>query len=338
MRAVQDGAKKASAITQQILDFSKSDLAEKAGAVNMTELITKTCQLLRGAISPDHKIIIQLPAESLYVLGVDAKLVQVVVNLMTNARDALGDSGTVKVGLERCRDINLLSKVFNLKELPCSEYLRLYVEDTGHGMTGEVMERMFEAYFSTKKKHGTGLGLSTVASIVRALGGTVSVSSKVGTGTSISVFLPELDWSFESAFITKDEAREIEGGNENILIIDDEDPVRNVLAISLEHLGYQVEMAASGVEALDMFGNGGPPADLVILDMLMPVLSGEKVFFELRKRNPAVKVLVISGYSSQEAIDKILKNGGLGFIQKPFTIEELAKKVRECLAAATKSA
>lgn len=332
LSAVEEGAKKASTMTQQILNFSKLDVAERSLRINLGDLVARTCNLLRRAISPQFKLEHSIPKQTVPVLAVEGKLAQVIVNLVINARDALKPGGRIHVAVEECGDRQHLEKVLGSGDLPCPRYVVLSVEDDGHGMPPEVLGRIFEPYFSTKKEKGTGLGLFTVAAIVRSFGGAIDVSSQVGVGTRVSVYLPVIE-AEEEEYASPPEKiqRRLETGNESILIIDDEYAVRNVLSLSLQHLGYKVVVACSGSEGLDKYCSAVSSFDLVILDMLMPYLSGEQVFFQLKSCDPQVKVLLISGYASEEAVSNILQNGGLDFIQKPFTIEELARRVRDCL-------
>lgn len=332
LAAVEEGGKKASVITQQILNFSRQDSGAKPTRVNLNDLVTRTCSLLRGAISPVYQLRSALLETPGFVLASEATLAQVVVNLVINARDALGQNGEIVVALRRERDQELLRRVFESEDLPSHEYAVLSVRDNGHGMSQEVLRRIFEPYFSTKKEKGTGLGLATVSSIVRALGGAIQVATEVGKGTEISVFLPEVAAPEQEELSGKRrQRRRLEGGDERILVIDDEIPVRNVLSVSLRHLGYTVKTAGSGEEALALFESEQPRFDLVISDMLMPQMPGDKVFFKLKELQDDVRVLLMSGYSSNESVQRVLDNGGIDFIQKPFTIEELATKVRQCL-------
>ncbi|MCB0337401.1 MAG: response regulator, partial [Bdellovibrionales bacterium] len=155
---------------------------------------------------------------------------------------------------------------------------------------------------------------------------------KPGEGTCFSVLFPLCSsGGSKPQAITDSAERVLPVGDEKILVVDDEEPVRNVLSKSLSHLGYQVEVAENGEQAIEKYVQTVGHYDLVILDMLMPQLSGEQVFFSLKEHNPEVAVLVISGFTSEESVNRILENGGKGFIQKPFTIEALAKKVRECV-------
>lgn len=331
LRAVEDGAKKASSITAQILNFSKLDTAEEPRRVELRELVSRTCSLLRGAISLEYRLIQEVPDSPVYVIAVDGKLAQVVVNLVVNARDAVKSGGNIWVVVSECRESSRLAKAFGDAELPCARYATLEVRDDGHGMSESIIPKIFEPYFSTKKSKGTGLGLSTVSAIVRQFGGAIEVKSQIDVGTSITVFLPMVDASPAELRPKVERLPHLPTGTERILIVDDEYPVRNVLTVSLQHLGYKVEAAESGLEALERFRRAAEPFDLVILDMLMPQLSGDRVFAKLRELDPSVRVLVISGFSSEEAIQSILENGGRGFIQKPFTIEELARQVRRSI-------
>jgi two-component system, cell cycle sensor histidine kinase and response regulator CckA len=329
LNAIEEGGKKASLMTQQILNFSRLDTSERIQPVQLSELINKTLVLMKGAITAQYPILYTPPSSEIRVLGVEGELAQVLINLLINARDALLPGGTITVSLELIKDREIIDRAFANREHAAGSFARLRVVDVGHGMSPEVLKKIFEPYFSTKKGKGTGLGLATVQAIIRHCGGAIEVQSKEGIGTTVSVYVPAIESSATQAATT---ARpKLQRGTEHILVIDDEYPVRNVLAVSLQHLGYEVVTAASGVEALELLPQLSRPIDLVLLDMLMPNLPGEKVFVKLREMAPQLKVLVMSGYSSEEAVESILKNGGVGFIQKPFTIEELASKVRQCL-------
>jgi CheY-like chemotaxis protein len=199
-------------------------------------------------------------------------------------------------------------------------------------MSEHVKARLFEPYFTTKNAAGTGLGLATVNSIVKQLGGAVQVESEVGCGTVFKIMLP---------LVVEDQQEDIEhaqsgevannGQGEKVLVIDDEDAVRNVLGLSLAHLGYDVDTASSGREGLEKFQAAQGTVRLVILDLLMPGLSGEDVFYRLREMQPDLRVLIVSGFSSAHVVERLLEEGGSDFIQKPFSIEVLSEKVRGCL-------
>lgn len=328
LSAIEEGAKKASLITQQILKFSKMETAETLKKIDINELIVKTYGLLRGALSPLIDLQYDLPQEPIYVMAVEGRLAQVLVNLVINARDALNKSGKIVISADVCNDLKALKGV----QLDCTkEWVVMTVTDNGSGMSEDVIQHVFEPYFSTKKNKGTGLGLATVLSIVKSFGGVIKIRSKVGAGTVMSVYLPKVEVSGDVQ-TSKDSKRvQLVGGSEKILVVDDDAAVRSVLEMSLTHLGYEVEIVTTGYEAVEKLKEHKDKFDLVMLDMLMPQLSGNETFLMLRNIQPDLKVLAMSGYTSEESVKSILQNGGKGFIQKPFTIADLSKKVRVCL-------
>lgn len=338
LRTIEDGSKKASQMTQQILKFSKMEPAD-VSPVDLNDLVQRTVSLLRRAISPEFNIVMHPCEERVTVLAAEAKLAQILANLMINARDALTQNGTISVALRRVTNLAELDEAFQSHERGASGYVKLVVEDDGHGIPNEVRERIFEPYFSTKSDKGTGLGLTTVLSIVRELGGAITVDSEAGRGTRISVYVPciETPPADESLGQTIDSRTPlVPRGVECVLVIDDEYPVRNVIALGLTHLGYRVLSASSGIEGIELYRAQAGQISLVLLDMLMPKLSGHEVFFKLRSIDPDACVLLMSGYSSEELVEDVLRNGGKGFLQKPFSIEELSRKVRGCLDARVK--
>ena len=278
--------------------------------------------IVRLNVVPSEKPVVVMASESY--------LSQVIINLIVNARDAIEGSGEVVVRLEPRCDRAEVEKLFG-KEPASPAYCTLVVEDTGAGMDEEVKARLFEPYFTTKKESGTGLGLSTVHSIVKELGGGIVVESERGKGTTFKIVLPADIDVHEDTESYEDVSAPVRGNGEKVLIIDDEYAVRNVLGLSLSHLGYAVETACSGLEGVEKYAEAKGAFDLVILDMLMPGLSGEEVFTRIREMNPTCRVLLVSGFSSEHVVSKILEQGGMDFIQKPFLIEVLSRKVRGCL-------
>lgn len=355
--AIESGARKAAVITGQILNFSRLENSSAEGPVDLCQLASSTYVLLRGAIPPRFGMSLSIPPKPVYVLGVEARLAQILINLVINARDALTDSGSVEIFIQP-PDLDLPADSSKVG------MGQLIVRDNGRGMSAAVLEKAFERYYTTKGRSGTGLGLAVVREVLDGIGGSIEVKSEEGIGTEVTVYLPLFvqedletqvheDLESRSSLGTKEGVESVSGsehrsservgsapppikeglaGSERILLVDDEDPVRNVLALSLQHLGYSVCPVESGRSALERFEAEQGQFDLVILDMLMPHMSGDQLFFKLQKLKPAVAVLVMSGYSSEVAVRKILESGGRGFLQKPFTIEEFAKEIRRCLA------
>ena len=257
LKALEDGARKAAGMTQQILNFSKLDASGVPAIVDVPDLVRKCCSLLSRTISPAYKLTFDLPLEPIFTKIVEAELAQVVFNLVINARDAIKESGDIGVSVR------------NYSTDTTSEVC-ISVRDNGCGMTPEVRSRIFEPFYSTKQDKGTGLGLSTVATIVRNVRGRVEVDSTLGAGTTMRIFVPQCPQP-SAASPTSPQAAA--SGSGRILVVDDESSVRTVLQLSLERLGYTVVAVENGNLALDRYvAEGG--FDLVILDMIMPELSG----------------------------------------------------------------
>jgi two-component system cell cycle sensor histidine kinase/response regulator CckA len=313
LAAIEDGARKSSLMTQQILRFARYDPQEEPMALDISGVVKRTMVLLRGAISPEYRINIEIPQEKIEIRATEGKIAQVLINLVVNARDASERNQSITIGLKA--DEN---------------FVELFVRDEGIGMSPEIQARIFEPFFSTKKEKGTGLGLTSVRAIVEEYHGQIHVSSKLGKGTTVKVSFPRvLDGKIE---IENNEEEVLLRGSERVLVVDDESPVRNVVEMSLQHLGYTVSSAASGEEALRLVQDKKFKFELVILDMLMPKMSGEQVYMKLQDIAPQIKVLVMSGFVAESVLENLRKKGNFEFIQKPFTIEELSKKVRKCLA------
>ena len=330
LQAIEEGALRAASLTQQILKFSKVDAASTTTRIELGDLVARVATLMKSAIPSIVRLNVVPSEKPVVVMASESYLSQVIINLIVNARDAIEGSGEVVVRLEPRCDRAGVEALFG-KEPPSPAYCTLVVEDTGAGMDEEVKARLFEPYFTTKKESGTGLGLSTVHSIVKELGGGIVVESERGKGTTFRIVLPADIDAHEDTESYEDDSAPVRGNGEKVLIIDDEYAVRNVLGLSLSHLGYAVETACSGLEGVEKYAEAKGSFDLVILDMLMPGLSGEEVFARIREMNPTCRVLLVSGFSSEHVVSKILEQGGMDFIQKPFLIEVLSRKVRGCL-------
>jgi two-component system cell cycle sensor histidine kinase/response regulator CckA len=330
LEAIEEGSNKASLLTREIVNFSKMDDRESDYS-EICEVIEKTCSLLRGALPPRFQIVKNLPI-SPYVVGIsEGRLAQIIVNLVMNARDAIKGQGVIEISVE-CIDKDSDLPIFSNTDKRA--YCLLKIKDNGSGIPKDLIGRVCKPYFSTKKDKGTGLGLATVTDIVKRARGYFHIDSEEGLGTTISVFLPLcgriLDGDFDQDAEVVDDKAFLKGSG-YVLVVDDEEAVRNVIVMSLKHIGYEVDSAENGIIGLDKFKLNPKKYDLVILDMLMPELSGEETFYVLKEINPDVKVLFISGFTSELSVHNVLKNGGSGFLQKPFTIEQLARKVLECL-------
>jgi CheY-like chemotaxis protein len=326
--AIEDGARRAAAITQKILDFARGQDAA-FGAVRLRTILESALKLVRTSIPENIHIEMQSCAEDVLAYGDENQLSQLLMNLTLNARDALPNGGkiSIRLGQETYSD----PKVCEHLGIVPGTFASIQIRDNGHGIPGDLQDKIFEPFFTTKTRLGTGLGLAIVASIVKLHCGSIQLESKENVGTCFTILLPTCA-SVETKLDGGDE--ELPGGDENILVVDDEEAVRTIVQRSLEHLGYRVTTAKDGVEALDSFAKSPGAFHLVIIDMIMPHMAGDELYSRLREINSSVSVLLASGYSSDARTRSVLDNGGLGFIQKPFAVEELAREVRRCLDVA----
>lgn len=330
LAAIEDGARRAALMSQQILDFSRDeDVAHRT--VDLFELSQAAAKLLKGMLPETVKLQVKGHSHKHFVSGDETKLCQLVVNFAVNAIDALPNGGTIEIAI----DETVVGQGGN-DEIPPGRYVRLAVRDDGTGIPDAVRDRIFEPYFTTKSKTGTGLGLATVFSIVRTHGGAILVETEEGKGTCFQVLLPAVE------SIPRPQSKPLKPilptGSESILVIDDEEAVRLVVQRSLEHLGYQVEVVENGILGIERYRQNINKYQLVILDMIMPQMPGDEVFFKLQEIDVRVPVLLASGYSSDSRMRAVLDAGGLGFIRKPFAIEDLAEEVRRCLDSARQAA
>jgi len=251
---------------------------------------------------------------------------QVFLNLFVNAWQAMPEGGDIFISLE--------NSVLGEDEvaphgLRPGRYVKITVTDTGVGMPPEILSRVFEPFFTTKERgRGTGLGLASVYGIVKNHGGFILVDSEKDVGTSFTIYLPASDKTPEKEE-KKDEG--VEKGSGTVLLVDDEDMILSVGRGMLERLGYTVIAAQGGREGVRLFGENAGKIDLVILDMVMPEFSGRETFEAMRRQDPGVKVLLSSGYSLDGQARQLMDSGCNGFIQKPFTMAELSKKISEIL-------
>lgn len=323
LTAIDYGARRAAGMSQQILEYARGTPLE-VSTVNLSFVVAAVVNLLRTSIGPNIQVQTQGCDADYYVYGDEGQLNQLVVNLAVNARDALPVGGTIQICIER-----VLFDQSNTLGLTAGSYAMLSIVDNGTGIPTDLREKIFEPFFTTKSNHGTGLGLSTVVSVVQSLGGSIRVESEEGVGTRFDVFLPMSD--DEEPAEDDTESGEIPLGTERILVVDDEESVRMVMQRCLEHLGYSVIVAKDGIEAIESFRQHPQDYQLVILDMIMPHMAGDEVFRRLKELDSTVGVLIASGYSSDGKTKAVLEQGGLGYIQKPFAVEDLARAVRRCL-------
>jgi len=293
----------------------------------LNDLMAGMDEMLRRLIGDDVEIAIRLDAALGRVRADAGQVEQVIMNLVVNARDAMLKGGRLVIETVNCE----IDASGGHEDLVPGSYVMLSVSDTGFGMSSETMSRIFEPFFTTKAE-GTGLGLATVYGIVRQMNGHISVQSQQGAGTTFKIYLPRVRQDTESPRqVPSDRAPD---GTETILLVEDEPSVREIAASTLRARGYEVLEASNGEEALNVARNHrGPKIHLLITDVIMPKMGGRKLAVGLSDRDPAIRILYMSGHPG----DMIGNQGELDsdtcFLQKPFSPDALSFKVREVLDA-----
>jgi two-component system cell cycle sensor histidine kinase/response regulator CckA len=329
LEEIREAARRATVLTRQLLAFSRRQVMQPS-VMSLNTIVAGAERLLRRLIGEDITLVTRLDAALGAVKADAGQLEQVIMNLAVNARDAMPDGGTLTVetanvpaGTEPPADL--------LTVMPPGEYVLLRVIDTGAGMDAGTMAHLFEPFFTTKEVgKGTGLGLATVYGVVKQSGGFISVASEPGRGAAFSVYLPRVGESVEASVAERDGPGSSEG-KETILLVEDEIAVRAVASQVLRRLGYAVLEAADARSALQFAEEHKGAIALLVTDVVMPGLDGRELADRLRARRPQLKVLFMSGYAYDAALEHGPLKPGLNFLQKPFTPEGLAQKVREVL-------
>jgi CheY-like chemotaxis protein len=256
----------------------------------------------------------------------------VLLNLYVNAWQAMPGGGELYIGTENVRVQEDFIKAFQARR---GRYVKISVTDTGVGMDKETRAKIFDPFFTTKEMgRGTGLGLASVYGIVKNHEGIIDVQSKKGEGTTFHIYLPA---SHRALTGEGDSLEELVGGEEGVLLVDDEEMIIDVGKKMLEKLGYEVTLARSGVEALEVYKEHRDRIELVILDLIMPEMDGGDTYDQLKAIDPSVKVLLSSGYSMDGHAQEVLARGCQGFIQKPFDLRDLSRLVRRVLDSESSS-
>jgi PAS domain S-box-containing protein len=326
-------ARRAAELARQLLAYSGKGRFS-VGPIDLSRLVGEMQRILATVVSKKAELRL-LPGEGPLVVEGDAtQLRQVVMNLITNASDALQDRPgtiTVRTGSGRFGAAELRSSYVN-GELPAGAYAWVEVADTGVGMGPETAARIFDPFFTTKQS-GHGLGLAATLGIVRGHRGTVQVISEPGLGTSIRVLLPAHQAALPEDPRSEAASPALAPARATVLVADDDATVRQVARRVLERAGYRVVSAGNGREAVDLLAASPGTIDVVLLDLTMPVMGGEEAFRELRERRLPVRVVLSSGFSEQDASSRFVGSGLAGFIQKPYMVDELLSVIRRALAA-----
>ncbi|HEV2751850.1 MAG TPA: ATP-binding protein, partial [Gemmatimonadales bacterium] len=321
---------RAAELTRQLLAFSRRQvLAPKV--LDLNAVVANMDRMLRRLLGEDVELVTSLDPIAGAVNADPGQLEQVLLNLAVNARDAMPTGG--RLSIETARFTLHEEHVERRHRLPPGDYACLVVADTGVGMDEATQAHLFEPFFTTKEVgKGTGLGLATVYGIVKQSGGYIWVYSEPGRGTTIKVYLPRVPGATEAP-APAPPPREVRGGHETVLLVEDATPVRTLARRSLEACGYRVLDAADGPAALELSARHGDPIDLLVTDVVMPGMSGRELAERLAPQRPSMKVLYTSGYTDDAMVRQGVLTAGVAFLQKPFVPDSLARKVREVLDA-----
>lgn len=325
---IKKAGERASQLTRQLLMVSRKQQWVPQ-VLDLNQVVGSFEKMLRRIISEDIRFEI-VAAPSLGRTKADpGQIEQLLMNLVVNACDAMPQGGTLTTATANV----VLDSEFTRHHVTAApgRYVSLTVQDTGCGMTPDVLARVFEPFFTTKgPTKGTGLGLSTVYGLVKQSGGYITVESTPGVGTTVTTYFPAVDDLVESAAGRPRFVQTLDG-TETILLVEDNADVRNLMRKVLERYGYNVLHARDAGEAIAIEDGYRGAIHLLVSDMIMPGLSGPDLAQRIVRRRPAIKVLFVSGYASREVIDHGVSSQNASFLQKPFNPETLAQKVRQCL-------
>jgi PAS domain S-box-containing protein len=324
---VLNGAKRARDLVKQILAFSRqSDHDMKPMKVHL--VLKEALQLIKSSLPSTIKITQNIQSDCGLVFADPTQIHQIVMNLCTNAYHAMEETGgKLTVNL---KEVELTAEDLKDQAMVPGPHVCLTVADTGPGMEQSVIDRIFDPYFTTKEKgKGTGLGLAVVDGIVKSHGGHISVYSEPGKGTEFKVFLPVIKTKEEEHQVETDTP--IQKGNERILLVDDQDMVAQMEKQMLERLGYHVTVRTSSTDALEAFRTQPDKFDVVITDMTMPNMTGDKLAAELIKIRPAIPIILCTGFSEMMSKEKAAALGIKGFLMKPVVMKDLSSIIRKVL-------
>ena len=331
---IKKAAERAASLTRQLLAFSRKQVLQPK-VLDLNSLVTETSKMLRRLVGENIELVSALDPALGQVKADDGQIEQVIMNLVVNARDAMPKGGKLTVETANV----FLDQSYTRQHIAVQPgaYVMLAVSDTGCGMDAETQKHIFEPFYTTKEKgKGTGLGLSTVYGIVKQSGGHLWVYSEVGRGTTFKVYLPRVDESVDARSLGEAHT-ESPHGWETVLLVEDEDVVRGLLRDVLEMEGYTVLEATGGSEAIRICKQHEGPIHLMITDVVMPQMGGREIAERVKPLRPEMRVLFMSGYTDDAIVHHGVLDAEVAFLEKPFTPDAVARKVRTVLDAPQKS-
>jgi PAS domain S-box-containing protein len=333
LRMILDSAQKAARLSSQLLDFSSKQMIEPQ-VIDLNDIIKESLQLIESLLG--ETVIVEWHADpDLWPVKIDqSQFEQIILNLTVNARDAMSGQGLFAI---RTENVTLSRKSANKLGLAeGGDYIQLTVQDNGSGIEEKHLEHIYEPFFTTKEKgKGTGLGLSSVFGAVKQNNGLIKVDSKLDSGTRFTVFFPRVLDSVDYVVPPADQRRsdKVEPGVESILLVEDNDEVRSLLTTVLTDSGYTVMTAENGARALDVYDSHGGKFDLVVSDVVMPVMNGMELYRQLQKKNPEARVILMSGHTDQMVSVEDLDLNRVNLLSKPFPTAKFTATIREALDA-----
>jgi two-component system, cell cycle sensor histidine kinase and response regulator CckA len=330
LKEIREAGERAADLTKQLLAFSRRQMVQPA-IIDLNTIVARTETFLRRLIGDDVRFVTRLDPDVKPVQADPGQVQQIIMNLAINSRDAMPDGGTLIIETSNV----VVDETYRASrpEVRPGPYTMLAVTDTGEGMSPEIQARIFEPFFTTKELgKGTGLGLATVYGMVKTAGGWIWVYSEPGSGTTFKVYLPQTDRSLTPA--APEPARDAHGG-ETILVVEDHDDVRRLALAGLAAYGYSAHGARSGMEALQFCREFPGQIDLVLTDVVMADMNGREVARQVAQLRPASRILYMSGYTNNVIVHQGILDAGVEYLQKPFTPESLARKIREILGGST---
>ncbi|MDF2178872.1 PAS domain S-box protein [Aliiglaciecola sp. CAU 1673] len=319
-------AEHSTSLTNQLLAFSRKK-SLKLEIVDINQLLEDLVELLRRSIDKKVDIRLSLNSEQFYVNGDNSLVQNAFLNLGLNARDAIKNGGCISISTKAVKiaAVNVEDAVSNQSK---NEYIRIDFRDTGCGISEEDLPRLFEPFFTTKEVgKGTGMGLASAYGAFKQLGGYIEVDSKIGMGSCFSVFLPLAESVKYQTESTEQRNNDTLMESKTVMFVDDEPDIRELFASFLKVLGHQSVFASDGAEAIGLYQEHRDKIDLVILDMIMPIMNGKDTFMEMKKINPNVKVVVASGYTAENSVTEMIELGVCEVISKPFKLDE----IKDCI-------
>lgn len=327
---INQQARHATRLIQQILDFGRRAMLEQQ-PLDLSLLLTEQVELLKRTLPEHIEIVLAYSREEEYAVSADpSRMQQVIMNLAVNARDAMPEGGSLRMGLERVEIEPGKSPL--LPEMEAGEWIRLTVSDTGMGIAPDALLHIFEPFFTTKAPgEGSGLGLAQVYGIVGQHGGRIDVETQVGEGTTFIIYLPALAvYPVEPP--TPDDSTMPEGQGELVLVVEDETALRTALVQSLEYLNYQALEAANGEQALAVMEKHGKQVALVLSDMVMPVMGGIALLHALRQKGWEMPVILLTGHAMGKDFEELRAQGLTAWLLKPLSVERLAQELASALS------